>query len=49
MAAFAVFKYFEQIRVQPDSLFKLSETAFEVVNEANELAWMKIITIILKA
>ena len=49
MAAFAFFKYFEQRRVQADSLFKLSETAFEVVNEASELAWVKIITIILKA
>ena len=31
------FKYFEQRRVHVNSLFKLSETAFEVVNEANEL------------
>ena len=45
---FFIFKYFEQRRVQANSLFKLSETAFEVVNEASELACVKIITIILK-
>lgn len=37
MAASAVFYYFEQRRVHADSLPKLSETAFEEVNEANEL------------